>query len=207
MRACQESGVLQFAKTILPAAAGLALLACGGCAGRQTAAVQAPKAGQTGVTRSTGSSGGPALVPAVMPLPPAATVASVQPVPEPPRVSGPPQESSAPEPTTANRTASLLKRRYIVSEPSPVQVIVKNPGTIARPSLFEEAIALSKIRGKLKTQRAIPPGVSERTTLKEGTVTIPMAGTLTPAEAAAAISAALGVDGVQRVNAVWDANR
>jgi hypothetical protein len=194
----------QFVKTILPAAASLALLICGGCAGRQAVAVQAPKSGQPGLPRSTGAPVGPAVVPAVLPQPPATLFAGVEPVPEPARTSRPPQESSAPEPTTANRTASLLKRRYIVSEPSPAQVIVKNPGTIPPPSLFEEAIALSKIRGRLKTQKALPPGVSERTTLKAGTVTIPMAGTLTPTEAAAAISAALGVDGVQRVNAVWD---
>ena len=186
-----------FGKCSLPVVA-LGIVLCAGCSTQQTAPVPKPERSRyAGVSR-----GIPASLQqptALVSLPPS-TVAPPAPV-------RPSDAIPAPEPTLANRTASLLRHRYIVSELSAFQLLVRNPANVAAPSLFEEAIALSKIRGKLKSQKVIPPGGSEKTTIKDGTVTIPFGYSVSPTDAASAISGALGVNGIQRVNASWAAPR
>ena len=185
-------------RKLFPAAAALGFMLCAGCAGHR--AVTSPMVGRNRAVECSGN------VPVVSPRPDTC-VSVAHPGVEPSGSPKPMETVSTPEPTVAGRTASLLKRRYIVTELAPDQLLVKNPGTIAGSSLFEEAIALGKIRGKLKSQKSVPSGVSEKTTLKDGTVTIPFGTSMAPSDAAAAISGVLGVNGIQRVSAVWSSPR
>lgn len=85
---------------------------------------------------------------------------------------------------------------------SDATLLVKRNSTTPPASLFEESIALSKLRGQLKTRPGIPRGTAEKSGLRDGTATLVFAGPLPAAEAAGAISAALSLDGIQRVRAV-----
>lgn len=104
-----------------------------------------------------------------------------------------------------SRVATRLRERFVVHQPGEDILVVK-PVEPRRPgSLFEEAIALNVIRGRLKTRRAIPRDVASRVVISEGTVRIPFGSDLGADDAAAAIRDALDVITVQRVRANFTA--
>lgn len=111
----------------------------------------------------------------------------------------------AEEPSLALKIASELRGKYVIAETSPVALLITSQNLERQQaiSLFEEAIALSKLRGTLKAHNKIPSRVVENTTLKNGTATIPFLHTTPPSDAAEVISKALRIDGVRCVHAVF----
>ena len=100
----------------------------------------------------------------------------------------------------------LLPKTCVVIEATATTLLVKSWNPTESPSLFEEAIALSKLRGLLTARPAIPKDTPQKTRLQNGTATIPFGKLVAPADAADAVVAALSVDGVQRVRVVLNAN-
>lgn len=165
-----------------------------GCStpGRQTVAPPAPaphRAPPPGMTRS---------LPPAVPTQPAVQSPALQPTAqaEQPRV----QESAS------SSVRKLLPKTCVVMEVSSTTVLVKPGRPTPAPSLFEEAIALSKLRGLLTARPAIPKDTAQNTRLQNGTATIPFGKSVPPTDVASAIAAALTVDGVQRVRAVMGAD-
>ncbi len=112
-------------------------------------------------------------------------------------------ERPAPEqPSYTTRLARILPKSILVVEVTESSVLAKRPGVTGSSSLFEEAIALSKLRGLLSAKTALPKDIPQKTKIQDGTAVIPMGKSLPAAEAASAIELALSVDGVQRVRAV-----
>jgi len=107
----------------------------------------------------------------------------------------------------AGNVASRLAPDYLVNEISGGQLSVRRPASVPPPSLFEGGIALSRIRGQLKSHSSFPPFVSEKTTLRNGIVTIPFGPQADPRESAEAIASALATDGIHRVNASFSPPR
>jgi len=108
--------------------------------------------------------------------------------------------------TPASSLKKLLPKACVAMEVTPTTLLVKSGTPADSPSLFEEAIALSKLRGLLSARPAIPKETPQKTKLQNGTAIIPFGKSVSPADAAAAVAAALSVDGVQRVRAVLNAN-
>ena len=108
--------------------------------------------------------------------------------------------------TPASSLKKLLPKSCVVMEVTPTTLLVKSGAPTEAPSLFEEAIALSKLRGLLTARPVIPKDTAQKTRLQNGTAIIPFGKSVTPADAAAAVVAALSVDGIQRVRAVLNAN-
>ena len=94
----------------------------------------------------------------------------------------------------------------MILEATPTTLLVKSGPPAELPSLFEEAITLSKLRGLLSARPEIPKETASKTRLQNGTATIPFGKTVSSAEAASAIEAAFSVEGVQRVRAVLNTN-
>ena len=95
----------------------------------------------------------------------------------------------------------LLPKSCLVVEMTYTSLLVKSDKPTAPVSLFEEAITLSKLRGLLSAKSSIPKAGVQKTVLRNGTAEIPFGKSVPPADAAAAIAAALSLDGVQRVRA------
>ena len=100
----------------------------------------------------------------------------------------------------------LLPKTCVVMEITPTMLLVKSGAPAESASLFEEAISLSKLRGLLSARATIPKETAQKTRLQNGTATIPFGKHVSSADAAAAVVAALSVDGVQRVRAVLNVN-
>ncbi len=100
----------------------------------------------------------------------------------------------------------LLPKSCSILESTPTTLLVKRSGTTGSPSLFEEAIALGKLRGLLSSKTSIPKSTAQKTKLQNGTATIPFGRNTPLAEAANIIVAALAMDGIQKVRAELDAN-
>ncbi len=127
---------------------------------------------------------------------------SVAPAPSPSAVA----EKPIPRDTPSSALGKLLPRSCAILESTPTMLLVKRSGTTGSPSLFEEAIALGKLRGILTSKPAIPKGTAQKTRLQNGTATIPFGKGVPPAETANIIVAALSVDGIQKVRAELDAD-
>ena len=106
----------------------------------------------------------------------------------------------------ASSLKKLLPKTCVVMEVTATTLLVKSRTLTASSSLFEEAIALSKLRGLLAARPAIPKDTAQKTRLQNGTAIIPFGKSVPAADAAAAVAAALSVDGVQRVMALLNAN-
>jgi len=119
----------------------------------------------------------------------------------PPRVEKP----TAPDPQ-AQALRNLLPRSCVVVEMTPASLLVKSDKPSAPVSLFEEAITLSKLRGLLSAKSSIPKSGVQKTVLRNGTAELTFTKSVPPADAAAAIVAALSLDGVQRVRAQLEAD-
>ena len=165
-----------------------------GCStpGKQTVATPAPaahRAPSPGMTRS---------LPPAVPTQPSVQVSTPQPAAQ--------AEQQRVQESASSSVRKLLPKTCVVMEVSSTTLLVK-PGTpTPAPSLFEEAIALSKLRGLLTAMPAIPKDTAQKTRLQNGTATIPFEKSVPPADVASAGAAALSVDGVQRVRAVMNAN-
>lgn len=105
-------------------------------------------------------------------------------------------------PAYSARIGRLLPRSFVILESTEATLLVKNSRPAGSSSLFEEAIALSKLRGLLSARPSLPKAVAQQTKLRDGTAIIPLEKSLPPSEAASVIVTALSVDGVQRVRAV-----
>jgi len=125
-----------------------------------------------------------------------APAASPQPPP-----SAPPPPRHDPE-TPARRVAAYLPQGCIATEVSDRELLVRSSTATRAPSLYEESISLSRLRGQLKSRPGVPAGTADQSSLKDGTATILFTGPLPPAEAAGVISSALSLDAVQRVRVV-----
>ena len=100
----------------------------------------------------------------------------------------------------------LLPRSCLVMEMTSTTLLVKSDKPGASISLFEEAITLSKLRGILSSKTSIPKSGVQKTVLRNGTAVIPFGTSVPPSDAAAAISAALSLDGVHWVRAEMGAD-
>jgi hypothetical protein len=120
----------------------------------------------------------------------------------------PPAATTAPSdresPCTSLR--KLLPKSCVVVEATPTTLLVKSGTPTDPPSLFEEAITLSKLRGLLSAKPSIPKETAQKTKLQNGTATIPFGKSVSSADAASAVETAFSVEGVQRVRAVLNAN-
>jgi len=157
----------------------------------------------------------PAAVPQKESARPASALRSLPPADVPlvstPTLPAPQQPSTAVEKPILRETPSsalgkLLPKSCSILESTPSTLLVKRSGTTGSPSLFEEAIALGKLRGLLSSKTAIPKNTAQKTKLQNGTATIPFGRTTPLAEAANIIVAALAMDGIQKVRAELDAN-
>lgn len=108
--------------------------------------------------------------------------------------------------TPASSLKKLLPKTFVAMEVTPTTLLVKSGAPMESPSLFEQAIALSKLRGLLSARPAIPRETAQKTRLQNGMATIPFGKSVSSADAASAVVAALSVDGIQRVRAVLSAN-
>ena len=135
-------------------------------------------------------------------LPAVAAPEDRKPVPQPPAAMEQPRVRETP----ASNVKKLLPKTCVAMEVTPTTLLVKSWTPTEAPSLFEEAIALSKLRGLLSARPAIPKETPQKTRLQNGTATIPFGKSVPSADAADAVVAALSVDGVQRVRAVLNAN-
>jgi hypothetical protein len=124
-----------------------------------------------------------------------------KPTPQPPLAAEQPHLRETP----ASCLKKLLPKTSVAMEVNPTTLLVKSGAPTEPPSLFEEAIALSKLRGLLAARPAIPKDTPHKTKLQNGTATIPFGKSVPPSDAAAAVVAALSVEGVQRVRAVLNA--
>jgi hypothetical protein len=110
--------------------------------------------------------------------------------------------------SAAQKTAAEIRGRYAISIPSGDVLVVRRTDIDVRaPALFEEAIALGRVRSRLKGSADLPGDIAERSKISEGTVIIPFGANTSPDRAAEAISMVLAVDGVQRVRALFTNER
>ena len=134
-----------------------------------------------------------------------------------PTVASPDDRKTAPTPPVApeqphfrespsSGVRKLLPQTCVVLEATSTTLLVKSWAPAESHSLFEEAIALSKLRGLLAARPAIPKDTAQKTRLQNGTAIIPFGKSVPAADAAAAVAAALSVDGVQRVRALLNSN-
>lgn len=163
------------------------------------------QAGCSTPRKQTVAAPAPALRPAPTPamtrsLP--AVVASQPAEPNRALVPAVPAEQPRIRETPSSSVRKLLPKTCVVMEVAPATLLVKSGTPTPTPSLFEEAIALSKLRGLLTARPAIPKETAQKTRLQNGTATIPFGKFVPPADVASAVAAALSVDGVQRVRAV-----
>lgn len=183
--------VLEFPVRVLALSLACALLGC--VSARQAPSPKTPSPDQA--------------LAAPAPAAPAFRAPAPQELREAPALAAPPasqetvRASAPPEPPSA-RVAGFLPQGLVVLQISDSTLLVKRNATTPPASLFEESIALSKLRGQLKTRAGIPRGTAEKSSLRAGTASLVFAGPLPAAEAAGAISAALSLDGIQRVRAV-----
>ena len=169
--------------------AGLLLQA--GCATpRKEAAFPAPNPATAGSRPATRS------------LPTAAAPEDRKPAPQPSVAMEQPHFRESP----SSDVRKLLPKTCVVLEVTTTTLLVKSCAPTESSSLFEEAIALSKLRGLLTGKPAIPRGTAQKTRLQNGTAIIPFGKSVPPSDVADAVVAALSVDGVQRVRAVLNAN-
>ena len=164
---------------------------------------------QTGCATSRKQAAVPVPHPATAPgrpstrsLPTAAAPDDRKPAPQPPVAMEQPHFRESP----SSVVRKLLPKTCVVLEATTTTLLVKSWAPTESPSLFEEAIALSKLRGLLAARPALPKGTAQKTRLQNGTAIIPFGKSVPPDDAAAAVVAALSVDGVQRVRAVLNAN-
>lgn len=184
---------------------------------RKCGPLMGPAALLVGALLQTGcSSPGNQTVAAPAPAPRPAP-AKTRSLPPPAVVAIPPGQNPAPQPAAqaeqphvvespSASVRKLLPKTCVVLEVSSTTLLVK-PGTpTPTPSLFEEAIALSKLRGLLTARPAIPKETAQNTRLQNGTAVIPFGKSVAPADVASAVAAALSIDGVQRVRADMNGN-
>jgi len=127
----------------------------------------------------------------------------------------PPQQTATPvslppamSASVAQRTAAEIRGKYSISIPSADVLLVRRTDVEVQPSaLFEEAIALGRVRSRLKGSADLPADIADQSRISDGTVTIPFGTNTSPDRAAEAISMVLAVDGVQRVRAVFSNSR
>ncbi len=141
------------------------------------------------------------LVQEEVPPPPTPVSESARPAFVPPPAPVPTPAPRPPAPP-ARRVAAYLPHGCIVAEISDRELLVKTSTATRAPSLYEESISLSRLRGQLKSRPGIPKGTVDQSSLKDGTATIVFTAPLPPAEAAGVITSALSLDAVQRVRAV-----
>lgn len=122
----------------------------------------------------------------------------------PPPATGTVEQHSRETPAASLRR--LLPKTCVVLEITPTTLLIKSGTPAGSSSLFEEAIALSKLRGRLTARPAIPKDTAQKTKLQNGTAIIPFGKSVPPDDAADAVAAALTVNGVQQVRAVLNAN-
>lgn len=162
-----------------------------GCSSRRT--VEAPDPGITRTGNPVISSPVPApKVPVALPEAPSA-----------PRDAGArtiPRQ--APQPDTSDRVAALCGPEFSVSKISPDVIQVEKPGAKSHTSLFQQSITLGKLRSTLKIQGILPAENAGRSIVRDGTATIEFPPATIPRNAATVITAALGVEGVDRVRAL-----
>jgi hypothetical protein len=108
--------------------------------------------------------------------------------------------------SASSSVRKLLPKTCVVLEVSSTTLLVKSGTPTPTPSLFEEAIALSKLRGLLSARPATPKETAQKTRFQNGTAVIPFGTAMPPADVASAIAAALSVDGIQRVRADMSGN-
>jgi len=191
-------GVSRMMKHVVPCLFVAALtISFAGCAARTTPAPAGRPEAAVPVPRA-----------AVPPPPATQTIQEpLSPPPPAPRADAPasiPPVAPAPAPVDfpAKRVAGYLPAGCIVTEISDRELVVKRSKATRAPSLYEESIALSRLRGQLKSRVTIPTGTAAQSSLKDGTASIVFTAPLPPAEAAGAISSALSLDAVQKVRAV-----
>ncbi|MFZ4778735.1 MAG: hypothetical protein ACOYM3_25485 [Terrimicrobiaceae bacterium] len=150
----------------------------------------------------------PATVPeSVLSAPRVSPVSKTVLQPESPRTlvpapAGPVERSSAEPPSYTSRLCRLMPGNCVVLESTETNLLVKRAAPVGSSSLFEEAIALSKLRGRLSAWPSLPKNIPQQTKIRNGTAVIPIGKSLPPEEAVDVIVMALSVDGIQEVRAV-----
>jgi PBP1b-binding outer membrane lipoprotein LpoB len=176
----------------IPAVLLAGILLVTGCASQKTPALtRIPVAAAPAAPAPAAEQTQPALEPAPAhkkPSPPPATQA---PSPTRPRVRE----------TPAATVIRLLPKQLAVTDVTATTLVVRSAAASPSASLFEEAIAQSKLRGLLSSRRGIPSQTAQHASLRNGTATITFSDSVSPADAASAIAAALSVDGIQKVHA------
>lgn len=118
-----------------------------------------------------------------------------------------PADPAAPEQKPASlseQTAAEIRGRYAYSLVGSDTLVVKRTDIKApAAALFEQAIALNRLRTTLIARNGIPSEVTHNVRLKDGQATIPFGRRIAPEKAAEAIVTALSVEGVQNVRAVF----
>lgn len=105
----------------------------------------------------------------------------------------------------AGKLRKALPETCVVAEATSTMLLVHLSRSAEPPALFEEAIALSKLRGILNATPSLPKDTAPRTSLRNGMATIPLPERLTPSAQAEIVMAALDVQGVQKVRVILEA--
>lgn len=177
----------------LNAAALSLLLALGGCARNQVAPPPPPTTAATAGPPSKAEGFVPAPRRPVLPFLPVSSPAPTT------AIAASPAAASLSE-----RTAAEIRGRYAYNIVSSDVLVVKRTDIQApAAALFEQAIALNRLRTTLIARNGIPAEVTHNVRLKDGQATIPFGRRIAPEKAAEAIITALSVEGVQHVRAVF----
>lgn len=172
----------------------LCLFWVAGCASRRPVEPQAPGV----VVRPTPVRPIQVIAPAVPATLPKAAPAA----PRDTEARTPPRQSPPQDTSPAARVAALCDPKFAVSKISAGVLEVEKPGAKSRTSLFQQSITLGKLRSTLKVQGILPVEDAGQSTVRDGTATIEFPPLTSPKNAVAVISAALGVEGVDRIRAL-----
>jgi len=122
------------------------------------------------------------------------------PVPVPPPARTPAPSATPPGVAPlATRLAARLRSRLLLVESESGSLTAGYSGKSSPPSLFEEAIALNKVRAALKKTSGIVAGSPSRTTMKSGTVTLSIDPAAPDQGTAGLVENLLTIEGVQKV--------
>lgn len=117
--------------------------------------------------------------------------------------SKPPAPVTQTRATPASNVRAYLPKDCVVLESGSTSLLIKRAGATNAPSLFEEAIALGKLRGMLASKAFLPKETPRKTKLQNGTATIPFGKSVPPENVADVMVAALSIESVQKVRALW----
>ncbi len=133
-------------------------------------------------------------------LPAEPTLPVVSEVPIPATEPAPHREIVIPRETLASQVRKLLPPSCAVIEATATSIVLRGRSPAPSSSLYEDAIALSELRGLLSS-RKIPSATTQHTTLRNGTATIPFPPNTPPDSAASALTAASNIRGIQKIRA------